>query len=43
MQMQELTGELKRARCENCETSSSSMWENGEHKLMLVCFNETVS
>lgn len=38
MNMQDITGEVKRAECDCCGTSSSSMWET--HKLMLVCFEE---
>jgi len=42
MNMQDKTleheGSFKRTHCDNCGTSSSSMWDN--HKLMLVCFEE---
>lgn len=38
MDMQDITGEIKRSECQNCGTQSSSMWET--HKLMLVCLED---
>ena len=35
--MQDITGELKRADCEKCGTSSSSMWNDNEHQIILIC------